>query len=123
MNNKGQSLVLFILFLPLLFLLIAIIYDLGSLEINKQKNINEIKNTITYGLKNINDSDLNQKLNNLLDKNIKTKTTLKIENNTITINLKYKEKSIFPNIIKKNYPIDLTYKGYLDNEKIIIVKE
>ena len=123
MNNKGQSLVLFILFLPLLFLLIAIIYDLGSLEINKQKNINEIKNTITYGLKNINDSDLNQKLNNLLDKNIKSKTTLKIENNTITINLKYKEKSIFPNIIKKNYPIDLTYKGYLDNEKIIIVKE
>ena len=123
MNNKGQSLVTFILFLPVLFILIAVIYDLGSLEINKTKNINEIKSAITYGLKNIDDSDIEQKLNTILDKNLKGTKTLYIENNTIKVNIKYKEKSIFPSIIKKNYLIDITYKGYIDNGKITITKE
>ncbi|MBR3362353.1 MAG: pilus assembly protein [Bacilli bacterium] len=123
MNNKGQSLVIFVLFLPIIFLLIAIIYDLGSFEINKQKNINEVKSIITYGLKNIDDDNLNQKLNTLLNKNIGTKASLSIDNNTIKINLNYKEKSIFPSIIKNSYQVNLTYKGYLDNENIIIIKE
>ena len=123
MNNKGQSLVIFVLFLPIIFLLIAIIYDLGSFEINKQKNINEVKSIITYGLKNIDDDNLNQKLNTLLNKNIGTKASLSIDNNTIKINLNYKEKSIFPSIIKDSYQVNLTYKGYLDNENIIIIKE
>ena len=46
MNNKGQSLVTFILLLPIIFLLIAVTTDLGYLELDKQKYQNEIKSTI-----------------------------------------------------------------------------
>ncbi len=123
MNNKGQSLVIFIIFLPLIFLLIAIIYDLGSLELKKQKNINEIKSAITYGLNNIDDNDINQKINTILEKNISAQKKVTINNNIITINAYLKEKSIFPNILKDDYQINLNYKGYIENGKIIIEKE
>ena len=123
MNNKGQSLVIFIIFLPLIFLLIAIIYDLGSLELKKQKNINEIKSAITYGLNNIDDNDINQNINTILEKNISAQKTVTINNNIITINAYLKEKSIFPNILKDDYQINLNYKGYIENGKIIIEKE
>ena len=118
MNNKGQSLVIFILFLPIIFLILAIVYDLGSLEITKQKNKSEIKSIISYAVNNSNDKNLENKINTLLDKNINGTKTINITNDEIIINVKYTKESIFPNIIKKNYKIDETYKGNITNKKI-----
>ena len=118
MNNKGQTLVTFILFLPIIFLMMAIIYDLGSLELEKHKTENEIKNTINYGFDNLKEENLSQKLQTLLDKNIDGTKTVIIDNVSIKIHVNYIKESIFPNIIKKNYNINVTYKGYINNKTI-----
>ena len=123
MNNKGQALVTFILTLPLIFLLIAVVYDLGTLSLTKQKIQTEIKSAITYGLNNIDDPEIKTKLENILNKNIEGRKTINIENKTIKINVKDSKNSIFPNIIKDKYNIDITYNGYIENKKIKIIKE
>ncbi len=122
MNNKGQSLIVFVLLLPIMFLLMAIVYDLGSVELKKQKYENAIKDAITYGLKN-KEGDTYQKLSSLLEKNIDGQKNISIEENKITIEVTKKEPSIFTNIIKNYYDIDITYTGHLEGEKIIIRKK
>ena len=68
-NDKGQTLVLFILFLPIISILIIMIINYGNLNMNKSKIENNIKYAIEYGL--------NLKLNNnseiLTDKEIENK--------------------------------------------------
>lgn len=123
MNNKGQSLIVFVLLLPLLALLIGIVADLGNLEITKKNYEDNIKSTIKYGLKHLDDENINQKLNNLLDTNINANTSLTIQNESIKISVKDKQKSLFNDVLKKTYDIDITYIGYKDGEKIKIEKE
>lgn len=128
LNNKGQTLVMFIILLPILLMVFALIIDLGLLGIEKRKIENEVKSTITYGLKNIEEKDLELKLKKLLikniddleDKNINIK--IKIINNYISITVNKKYKPVF-NIIKNNYDITVTYKGNISNDRISIIKE
>ena len=120
MNNKGQSLTTFILLLPLIFILIVGVYDISSLELEKGKIDSEIKSAITYGLKNIEDKDIKQKIHVILDKNITGKKTIVINSKTIQITYENKINSIFTNIIKTEYEINKTYTGYIKDGKIII---
>lgn len=126
LNNKGQTLVMFIILLPILLMVFAIIIDLGLLGIEKRKIENEVKSTITYGLKNKEEKDLEIKLKNLLVKNIDyledKNISIKIMNNYISITVNKKYKPVF-NIIKNNYDITVTYKGNISNNKISIIKE
>lgn len=52
-NNRGQSLVLFVVVLPILFLLLVLVIDIGKMVVLKQElnNISEI--VIDYGLDKI----------------------------------------------------------------------
>lgn len=126
LNNKGQTLVMFIILLPILLMVFAIIIDLGLLGIEKRKIENEVKSTITYDLKNKEEKDLEIKLKNLLVKNIDyledKNISIKIMNNYISITVNKKYKPVF-NIIKNNYDITVTYKGNISNNKISIIKE
>ena len=122
-NNKGQSLIVFVLLLPIIVLLIAIVADLGNLQVTKKKYENQIKNTINYGLKHLSDENINQKLNDLLNANIDANNNIIIKNNLIQITVTSKEKSIFNQIIKKTYDINLTYTGYIEDSNIKIKKE
>lgn len=123
MNNKGQTLAVFILFLPIFFLLLALIYDLGSLELTKQKIQSEVKSTIKYGLENPKNPYLKENMETMLNKNLEASFTIEIKAGKIIINVRQIKDSIFPNIIKENYTIDITYKGYIENNKIKITKE
>ncbi|MBQ9011022.1 MAG: hypothetical protein IJ093_00020 [Bacilli bacterium] len=123
MNNKGQSLVVFVLLLPLIIILIALITDLGSLSVTKKNYENQVKSAIEYGLKHLDDENLNQKLTNLLEINIQAKTNINIENEIITITVTDKYKSIFSKVLKNTYDINITYIGYIDNGKIRIEKD
>ena len=123
MTNKGQSLVVFVLLLPIIFILITIVWELGNLSIIQSKYENEIKDIITYGLKHQDDPNINQKLNELLDSNLDGTKVVTNENNTIKINVKNEYNSIYKAIFKEKFNIDITYTGYIENEKIIIKKE
>ena len=72
MNNKGQSLVIFVLILPLILALMGICIDIGIINSEKRKIENNVKSTITYGLNNIEDKNINNKMRKLLVKYIFT---------------------------------------------------
>lgn len=123
MNDKGQSLVIFVILLPVILLLMAGIVDIGNFLVEKNSYENEVKSTINYGMKHLDEENIVQKLNDLLDSNIEGKKQISIENETIKIKVNATTKSLFSDIIDFDYQIDISYIGYMDNDKIIIKKE
>ena len=123
MNSKGQSLVIFVLILPVLFILFALIWEVGNLSVTVNKYENEIKDTIEYGLNHLDDNNLETILTNLLKANIKGNIEIKINNNIITVNVKERYEALFNKLFNHRFDIDLTYNGYLENDKMIISKE
>lgn len=117
MNNKGQSLVTFVLVIPIAVLIFMMIYDIGSMVLLKSElnNINYL--AIDYGLSNINEEDVNEKIKSLIVKN-KSKIdniSINIEDNKIYIIL---EDSIDTKIsLKKIFKVKSSYVGYFDNDK------
>ena len=120
MNNKGQSLVIFVLILPILLLLFALIFELGNYGLTINKYEKEIKEVIKYGLNNI-ESINEEKLTNLLKQNINGKISVEISNKVIKVNVKEKYDNLFN--FNKKFDIDITYVGYIENNKQIIKKE
>ena len=55
LNNKGQSLVMFVLIIPIFLLIITLIYDVANAIYEKDRLSNTIWIAIDYGLDNIND--------------------------------------------------------------------
>ena len=81
LNNKGQSLVLFVLIVPILFLILVLVFDVGNALIEKQELDNISYLTIEYGLEHMDEFSIETKM-----KNIVTKNNNKIENINIVIN-------------------------------------
>ncbi len=124
-NNRGQTLVMFVIFLPVLIIIFAGLIEVSTINIeaNKLDSINSI--AIDYGLDNINDENIKDKLEELIKTNDNKieQINIKLETNKLSIELtKYKD-SIFGKIIgKKNYKIVSKYKGNIKEDKKIIVK-
>lgn len=116
LNNKGQVLVLFVILLPVLLLIIIGLIEISSINLEKTKTKNIIKETIETNLKNYNENT-KETVNKLIEqniKNIKTKTIF-ISEDEIRINI-IQEKTIFG----KNIELKYNYKGIKENEKITI---
>lgn len=120
MNNKGQSLVTFVLVIPILFLIFMMIYDIGNMVLlkNELDNINNI--ALDYGLDNINEENIKDKIETLIIKN-------KNDINNISINMKDNkiyiilEDSVNTKISFGNiFNVKSSYVGYIDNDKKII---
>lgn len=122
MNNKGQSLVIFVVMIPIFLLLILLVYDIGNLIFEKQEldSVNQI--VIDYGLDNYDDLNVVDEMYKLArynngDINIK----IKYIDQEFYIDSRYYVKGIFTRIIKVDgYLARSTYKGYLDGDKHII---
>lgn len=122
MGNKGQSLVVFVLLLPIIFILFTIIWEFGNLSFQISYYKNEVKSTIRYGLNHLSDDNLEEKLNTLIANNIKEESKIEIKNNTIKINIKTKYENIYSKLLHIS-DIDITYVGYKENNKLIIKEE
>ena len=70
-DNKGQVLVLFIIFIPVLFIILGMIINLGYLSLEKKIINNSIKNTLKYYLDNLDDTSVYDKSYELLSKNVR----------------------------------------------------
>ena len=116
MNNKGQTLVLFAILIPFLFILISFIVDIGLLSLEKAKISNNIKTCIEDVLKN---DKSTEDLKILINKNIKdiNINNLEINNGILKLNVSKKYNGL---VFKKNYEIKLSYKAYIENNKVII---
>ena len=125
MNKKGQVLVAFELLLPIMFMLIGLIIDCGYLYIEKRKVDNNIKDALEYGLKHIEEENIEDKVEKQLNLNIKDikKLDISINDKIIEIKLEKSKKSIFTIVFSKHkYDISSHYKGYIKEEKIVIRK-
>lgn len=109
--------------LPIMFALVTLAFELGNLSITESKYENEIKNTITYGLKHLDNSDIKNKLEKLLDINLDGEKTVEVSNNSIKIHVYKKLDTIFGKVLKNKFTIDITYTGELENGKIKLTKE
>ena len=119
MNNKGQTLVLFVLILPIIVFIMLLVIDVSNMVITKQELNNINKMVLNYGLDIIEEENIENKLEDMINKNISTNEhTIKIDDGTIEIDLKKEIKGIITK--KKIYEVKSVYKGYIkEDEKVI----
>ena len=122
MNNKGQTLVLFVLLMPLLLLFVMVVIEMSRLYLTKSEYENVIIDTIYYGLDNLDKANVKETMNNLLDKNIKGNKQIEIKDNKIVIEVTSKIDGMYKKMFKDIYKVDMKYTGYLENNKKIIKK-
>ena len=116
MNNKGQSLVLFVLILPIIVLVFAFVFNMGLQYANKIKVTGVIESNLKIILeKKIMDID---KINLAIKENIDSENEIKLIDNKIYIRVKVDETSVFSRVLPFNNIKDYYYCGNYDNKKI-----
>lgn len=117
LNNKGQSLVMFIIIIPIFLLIVTLVYDVGTAIYEKNRLLNTNYMVIDYGLDNI-DNVSERELTNLIQRNIDNLNyiSVDIEDNEIDIILGKDIKGI----VGKMFGFDLItansqYKGTIIN--------
>lgn len=126
MNNKGQSLVLFVMTVPIIFMLLFMVYDIGNMILLKQtlNNINYL--ALDYGLDNIDNENITSKLNNVIlkNKNDIDKININIHDNKIYIDLEDNIDTRISLIKSINvFNIKSSYVGYIQDDKKIIERD
>lgn len=121
MNNKGQSLVLFILIIPILLGIVVLVIDCGNALVTKNKINNVIEMVLEYGLEEDMDEE---KLNNLIDYNLGSATySVSVENDAINVKVSDYVDGVFSNILDiDGFHIVSEYIGYMENNKKVIDK-
>ena len=121
LNNKGQSLVLFIMIIPILLLIMVFVYDMGMLLYEKDRLSNTVNMAVDYSLDNKEVSD--EEIKELIDRNINREVEVKIDRNDDSIEIEVSEEVsfIFSNLFDFDFTkIVVKYEGkILDNKKII----
>lgn len=119
MNKKGQSLALFVMFIPIFIMMFTLIFD-SSLIISEYIKIKDIgKSAITYLVKDNKNTEL---VEDIIKKNDSSIEIVDITNKEI--HLKKNAKSYFGKIVGyQYYELEVYYTAYLDNEKLIIEKK
>ncbi len=118
MNNKGQVLVLFVLLIPIIIILFALVIDLGFLSIEKRSISNNLSDAVTYYLNNIDETDISKRVKKLLNENLDNiNIDIKEDEKSVEIIVSKEYKSIFNIFSKKD--ISITYKGFKDTNKVI----
>ena len=127
MNNKGQTLIVFILLLPLIGLLLAFVINEGYVYIAKRALASDVKEAINYRFKLEEDDEvIYDKIQNYIYKNVDNISFLdiKISNDYIKIITSINVKAELPMIIKRNsFLITVAYEGYISDDKVVIIKE
>lgn len=118
MNNKGQTLVIFIILLPIFLFLLVLVVDYGLLSIEKRKVDNNTKDALEYYLSNIDDVDIKNKAINLLKENVDNVEVNIIDDvDFVEIIVKDNYKSIYNVLTDTKFIIK--YKGNKQSKEII----
>ena len=124
MNNKGQSLVTFVLLIPIIFLILFMVYDIGSMVLLKIE-LNNINYLVTdYGVDKLDDVDINDKLRDMINKNKNDIDNIEIDisDNKLNIVLEDTLDNKISLIRKFKIKIKSSYMGYMEDDKKKIVK-
>ena len=115
MNKKGQTLVVFVLFLPVLVIVITMIINKSNMYYDKRNMENIAKEAINYGLSNIEDENIENKIKIFISKNIDCEKEVKIEDGEIRVTLKKENKTVKKILGYGN--IKIKYKGKIEDNK------
>lgn len=121
MNHKGQSLVLFILLLPIILIAMAFVVDIGLLTDVKKDTDQKLEQLIESGLINHLDEEKWTQLIDYNFENIESKHII-VNDDSIEISIQIKLTPIFPHImLQKRYQV--TYVGYMEIDQIKIIRK
>ena len=119
MNNKGQSLVLFIVVLPITLMILVLVYDVGRMSLlkNELNNINYMVIDSILSDKNVTDDDIRDLI-------IKNKSDIQHDDDKLHITLIAQGDSILPVLNNlKIYRIKSSYVGYVEDDKHVIERD
>lgn len=123
MNRKGQVLVMFIILLPIFFIIMTLLIDIGNLILTNNE-INDVSYMVLeHCLNHLDEEDIldtSRELLKLNNKNLNIES-FKIENNKVYLNVSYQVKGIISNIVNiKLFDINNKYEAYIKDDKKII---
>ena len=124
MNNKGQTLVLFIILLPIILIMLVLVISLASSSIQKRKIDMVIKNTIEDNMDNLNDIDINEQIDSMLENNLGEfdERNIVIKSEYLEITIRTKINNLFDFITSDDTEIyQVTFVG-TGSDKIKIVR-
>ena len=124
LNNKGQSLVLFIVLIPIMILIMVLVIDIGNLYYNK-KELDNIGYLVTsYGIDNYNEDDVLNKMIKLANLNDDNLSSVYVNNtNNIEVNLTKNVSFEFGKMFSLNgIEIKTNYIGDINSKKIKRIK-
>ena len=123
MNRKGQVLVMFIILLPIFFIIMTLLIDIGNLILTNNE-INDVSYMVLeHCLDHLDEEDIIDTSKELLKLNNKELNieSFKIENNKVYLNVSYQVKGIISNIDNiKLFDINNKYEAYIKDDKKII---
>ena len=127
-DRKGQVLVAFVLLIPVIIMILALIVDVGFLYVEKRNTDNVIRDVTNYGLDKLNleKNILQDNITKLVNANLDEIQDLSIviNTNSVEINITRNKQSIFSNVYKKaNYRITSNYIGNISNSVKDVRKE
>ena len=126
MNNKGQSLVLFVILIPIIFMIIFMVFEVGRMALLKHE-LNDIGYlAVDCGLDKLDEEDNANNIKELINKNKKDidNVEVKIEDKRIYVTL---EDSITTSVsLIKNgqiFRVKTSYIGYMNEDKKVIERD
>lgn len=123
MNRKGQVLVMFIILVPIFFIIMTLLIDIGNLILTNNE-INDVSYMVLeHCLDHLDEEDIIDTSKELLKLNNKELNieSFKIENNKVYLNVSYQVKGIISNIVNiKLFDINNKYEAYIKDDKKII---
>lgn len=118
MNNKGQSLVLFVLIIPILLGIMALVYDVGMIYNHKMRQRSIIELSLYLNEDEFNKNDIE----NILVKNLNnTKINVSIVDNIVEVDLEENVDGVFSKIFGFSiFTIRSKYSLYKELDDIVI---
>lgn len=123
-NSKGQVLVTFILMIPIILLFAICIVDVGMQSIEIRRIDNTVRNSVKYGIDNLDKENIEFIMKSLIQDNLKNidnaLITVDVDNNYARATVVVKYKGLI-NITDKT--IKSSYYASIKDDKIEINKE
>lgn len=127
LNSKGQSLAIFVIFVPVFIMIGTLVVDVSFARYNARRLDNINKLVINYGLEHI-ESDPYDTMVDLIYKNDSEvddyEIKINLEEKKINVNISKSTKGFFGSIVGKEiYKEKSSFIGYIKDDKKIIEKD
>ena len=124
LSNKGQSLAIFIVFIPIFIMMGTFVVDMAYARYNANRLNETNKMIIRYGLKHIEEDPFNDMVHLIYQNDNEIDNyDIKIDvlNKTVSVSIDKASRGFFGSLIGKDiYKEKSSYIGYIKDEKIII---